>query len=151
VTRLAPGFDLRLPAGWQVAARRQPPSVPGRTGNLLVHAATVAIPRDRGDFGSGIVTTLGTEDLLATFFEYDHEAAGTALFATQGMPRPRPSDFDPSAMQRVRPGMSGGQWFFSTAGRAWCLHVVLGSHARRSSGAVKVGTLLAGVRIGRAT
>lgn len=150
MTHLASGFEVALPVGWQVAVRRQPPSVPGRSGNLLVHAATVTIPRERGDFGSGIVSTLGSEDLFVTFFEYDYEAAQTPLFVAQGLPKPRPADFSPSAMQRVLPGMSGGQWFFTTSGRAWCLQIVLGSHARRTAGAVKVGAFLAGVRIGRA-
>ena len=151
MTRLATGFDLALPAGWQAAARRQPPSSPGARGNLLVHVSTVALPRDRGDFGSGVVTTLGPDDLLLTFFEYDADATATPLFAARGLPRPRPSDFDPSAMQRVLPGMSGAQYFFSTAGRAWCLHVVLGSHARRNAGAVTATALLARTRIGRDT
>jgi hypothetical protein len=146
--RLVPGFDIILPAGWQVAARRQAPTVPGRVGNLLVHAATVTLPRDRGDFGSGVVTALGADDVFLTFFEYDREAAATPLFSSRGLPVPRPGDFDPAAMQRVRPGMSGGQWFFSTAGRAWCLFAVLGSHARRQRGAVRVDALIRGVRIG---
>ncbi len=146
--RLVPGFDLAVPAGWQVAARRQPPSVPGRIGNLLVHAASVPLPRDRGDFGSNVVTTLGADDLFVCFFEYDKEAGATPLFASRGMPVPRPSDFDPNNMQRPRPGLSGGQWFFTASGRAWCLFAVLGSHSRRQSGAVRLHALLKGVRIG---
>ena len=146
--RLVPGFDLAVPPGWQVAARRQPEDRPGHPGNLLVHAATVPLPRERGDFGSGVVTLLGPDDLFVSLFEYDRESVGTALFANKGMPVPRPSDFDPSAMQRVRPGMSGGQWFFQDGGRAWCLFAVLGSHARRQRGAVRVHGLLRGVRIG---
>lgn len=145
--RLVQGFDLSLPPGWQVAARRQARTVPGREGNLLVHAATVALPRERGDFGSGVVTRLGPDDVFLSLFEYDREAAGTPLFASRGMPVPRPSDFDPSAMQRVRPGMSGGQWFFTVSGRAWCLFAVLGSHARRQHGAVRLDALLKQVRI----
>lgn len=145
--RMAPGFDLALPPGWQAAARRQEASVPGRPGNLLVHAATVALPRDRGDYGSSVVTTMGTDDLFLAFFEHDKASAGSALFATRGLPVVRPSDFDPGAMQRVRPGMSGGQWFFTAAGRAWCLFAVLGSHARRQRGAVRITDLLEGVRL----
>lgn len=147
MTRLAPGFDLTLPPGWQAAARRQEPSVAGRPGNLLVHAATVPLPRERGDYGSGVVTTLGTDDLFLAFFEHDKASASSPLFRARGLPVVRPADFDPGAMQRVRPGMSGGQWFFSAAGRAWCLFAVLGSHARRQRGAVRIGDLLEGVRL----
>jgi hypothetical protein len=32
---------------------------PSRSGNLLLHAATVPLPAERGDFGSGVVETLG--------------------------------------------------------------------------------------------
>jgi hypothetical protein len=145
--RLVAGFDIDLPAGWQVAVRRQPPSVPGRTGNLLVHAATVPIPRERGDFGSGVVSALGPDDVFLSLFEYDHEAVATTLFTSSGLPVPRPSDFDPAAMQRPLPGQSGAQWFFTVAGRAWCLFAVIGSHGRRQSSAVKIDRLLKGVRI----
>lgn len=145
--RLVPGFEVDLPAGWQSAARRQAPTDPGRPGNLLVHLATVPLPRERGDYGSGVVPTLGPDDLFCSFFEHDPASAGTALFAAKGLPKPRPSDFDPGAMQQVRPGMSGSQWFFTVHGRAWCLFTVLGSHARRQRGAVRLDQLLAGVRI----
>lgn len=145
--RLVPGFELHLPPGWQVAVRHQPAHVAGRPGNLLVHAATVAIPADPGDFGSGLVTQLGPDDAFVSLFEYDRESVGTALFSSHGLPSPRPSDFDPGTMQRVVPGRSGAQWFFQEAGRAWCAFAVLGSHSRRQAGAVKVGQLLRGVRI----
>ena len=146
--RLVPGFSLDLPPGWQVAVRRQPSSVPGREGNLLVHVATVPLPRDRGDFGSDVAGELKPDDVFVSLFEYDREATSTPLFAQRGLPRVRPSDFDPAALQRVRPGQSGSQWFFTEGGRAWCLFVVLGSHARRQRGAVRVAALLRGVRIG---
>ncbi|MCW2598870.1 MAG: hypothetical protein JWM02_699 [Frankiales bacterium] len=141
--RIDAGFDITVPPGWHVAGRNRD-NVPG---TLLVHAATVPLPRIRGDFGSGVLPTLDPDDVFVCLFEYDREAVGTALFQSKGVPRPRPSEFDPSAMQWVRPGMSGGQWFFNTSGRAWCLFAVLGSHARRQPGALKVGALLRGVRI----
>ena len=146
--RLVPGFSVALPPGWQVAARRQPAATPGRSGNLLVHAATIALPRDRGDFGSDVVAALGPDDVFCSFFDYGPDAVGSALFSQRGLPAPRPSDFDPAALQRVRPGQSGSQWFFTEGGRAWCLFAVLGSHARRQRGAVRVASLLRGVRIG---
>ena len=34
-------------------------------------------------------------------------------------------------VQRPLPGQSGAQYFFTEADRAFCLYVVLGSHARR--------------------
>ncbi|MGB8649937.1 MAG: hypothetical protein WCD35_04665 [Mycobacteriales bacterium] len=146
--RLAHGVDVSLPSGWQVALRRQRPVLAGREGNLLLHAATVPMPAERGDFGSAVVATLRPHDLFVALVEFDREATRTALFSSHGMPRPRPSEFDPAGMQQVQPGMSGGQWFFSQAGRAWCLYAVLGSHARRQAGALRVNELLRGVRLG---
>jgi hypothetical protein len=62
---------------------------------------------------------------------------------------PKPSDFSPDVLQRTRAGNTGAQWFFAVSGRAFCLHAVLGSHARRAPGAAKVAQLLHGLTIGR--
>ena len=148
MTVLAPGVSLTAPPGWEVRVRRQAPVEVHRHGNLLVHAATVPLPRERGDFGSGVVTTLGADDVFVSLFEYDASSAGTALFTHRGIPLPAPSEFSPGAMQRPLPGQSGGQWFFTAGSRAWCLHVVLGSHARRVPSALKVQRLLSGLQIG---
>ena len=131
-----------LPAGWEARARTQP------GGNLLLHAATVPLPAARGDFGSGVVETLAPHDVFVSLFEYDQADAGRALFAAQGLPVPRPSDFSTAVLQRTQLGHSGAQFFFTTSGRAFCLHVVLGSHGRRAAGATTVGSLLSRTRIG---
>jgi hypothetical protein len=144
----AGGITLTVPAGWEARIRRQAVSQPGRPGNVLLHAATVAMPEHRGDFGSGVVELLGPDDAFLALFEYDAWDADTVLFRSPRVPVPKPSDFSPDVLQRTRAGNTGAQWFFSLAGRAFCLHAVLGSHARRAPGAVKVAGLLAGLRIG---
>jgi hypothetical protein len=64
--------------------------------------------------------------------EFHPDAARTPLFAQQGIPADLGSDdFGANALQRVLPGQSGCQRFFNVNGRAFCLYVVLGSHARR--------------------
>jgi hypothetical protein len=141
------GFSLAVPPGWQAAARRQPVDVPGRPGNLVVHAATIALPRSRGDFGSDVAPLLGADDVFCSLFEYDAASSREALFADRGLPVVRPSDFQVGALQRPRPGQSGAQFFFSEAGRAFCLFAILGSHGRRHAGAVKVNALVRGMRI----
>ena len=148
---VAGGMTLDLPPGWEARLRRQPPSQPGRPGNVLLHAATVPIPERRGDFGSGVVETLGPDDAFVALLEYDRKDADKVLFAATRLPVPRPSDFSPSVLQRTRVGNSGAQWFFSLSGRPFSLHAVLGSHARRSPGAVRVAGLLAGLRVGAAS
>ena len=145
--KLASDLDLSLPPGWQAAARRQPEVVPGRPGNLLVHAATVPLPRERGDFGSDVAGRLGPEDVFVSLFEYDRESVGTALFSSRGLPVVRPADFQLGALQRSRAGQSGAQYFFTEAGRAFCLFAILGSHGRRVAGASRVNGLVRGMRI----
>ena len=136
------GVVVDLPAGWEARARSQP------GGNLLLHAATVPLPASRGDFGSGVVETLGPDDVFVSLFEYDPADAKRVLFAAQGLPVPRPSDFSTAVLQRTQLGHSGAQFFFTATDRAFCLHVVLGSHGRRAAGAKTVGALLARTRIG---
>ena len=141
------GVVVDLPAGWEARARTQPPSAPGRTGNLLLHAATVPLPASRGDFGSGVVETLGPDDVFVSLFEYDPQDAAKALFAERGLPVVRPADFSKAVLQRTQLDHSGAQFFFQAAGRAFCLHVVLGSHSRRAAGATTVGRLLAATTV----
>lgn len=142
------GISVDLPAGWDVRARTQPPSEPGRSGNVLLHAATVPLPAARGDFGSGVVETLAPDDVFVSLFEYDLEDAGKVLFAARGLPVPRPSDFSKAVLQRTQLDHSGAQFFFTATGRPFCLHVVLGAHGRRAAGATTVGRLLARTKIG---
>ena len=142
------GVVVDLPAGWEARARTQPPNRPGASGNLLLHAATVPLPAARGDFGSGVVEMLGPDDVFVSLFEYDPEDAGKALFAATGLPVPAPSDFSTAVLQRTQLDHSGAQFFFSAVRRAFCLHVVLGSHSRRAAGAVTVGALLAATTVG---
>ena len=136
------GVRVALPAGWEARARLQPSNVAGRRGNLLLHAATIPLPPDRGDFGSGVVEHLGPDDVFLSLFEYDAADASKALFATKGLPVLRPSDFSTANLQRTQLGRSGGQWFFTVAGRPFCLFVVLGSHSRRAAGAARATALL---------
>jgi len=147
---IAGGLRLEVPAGWEARVRRQAPSQPGRPGNVLLHAATVPLPEQRGDFGSGVVELLGPDDAFVAMFEYDEKDAGKVLFRSPRVPVPKPSDFSPDVLQRTRAGNTGAQWFFSVAGRAFSLHAVLGSHARRAPGAAKVARLLQGLTVGPA-
>lgn len=137
------GVRLDLPDGWEARVRLQPPTVAGERPTLLLHAATVPLPAGRGDFGSGVVDVLGPDDVFLSLFEYASADAGRALFAVQGVPVPRPSDFSTAVLQRTQKGHSGAQFFFSVAGRPFTLHVVLGSHARRAAGAARAAALLA--------
>jgi hypothetical protein len=143
------GLGAQVRPGWDVRIKRQTPAAGGGTANALLHAATFPLPAERGDFGSGAVDLMGPDDVFVSLFEYDGEATGQPLFASQGLPVPRPRDFSPTALQRALPGQSGAQWFFSHGGRALCLFVVLGSHARRTALAPRVAQLVAGLAVSR--
>jgi hypothetical protein len=147
VTLVAGGLRLELPPGWEARVRRQPPSQPGHAGNVLLHAATVPLPEDRGDFGSGVVERLGPDDAFVALLEYDARDASKVLFKMPRVPVPKPSDFSPDVLQRTRAGNTGAQWFFAVSGRPFCMHAVLGSHARRAPGAAKLARLLQGLTV----
>ena len=145
-------IEVELPTGWEgrIASRnggglRSSAELNGRAARL--HAANFALPPDVADFGGGAVELMGNRDLLVILFEYDRSSAGTALFAANGIPRVGVDDFDPYALQQVLPGQSGVQRFFTSAGRAFCLYVVLGSHTRRFRTVPVVNDVLSSTRI----
>lgn len=145
------GIGIELPPGWDVAVHRReertgdearggtrPSDVvlastaPGATTHPVLHAGSFPLPADRGDYGSGAVDVMTATDVLVVLVEFHPDAAATPLFAADGPPRALTSDsFGAQSLQRVLDGQSGYQRFFSTAGRAFSLYVVLGSHARR--------------------
>lgn len=114
----------------------------------VLHVANFALPEERGDFGSGAVELMGARDVFVVLFEFDPSSVGTPLFARRGMPRSlRPSDFDETTLRRGIRGQAGYQEFFTEAGRALCLYVVLGASAARSRLVPLVNQVLATVRI----
>jgi len=154
----ARGIEIDLPEGWDARiTRRETPPVGARattaTGTAppppaLVHAATRSLPAEVGDFGSGAVELLRSQDLFLSLVEFERDSLGSPLFAVRSQPkRLRPSDFDPQALQRTLPGQAGTQVFFTVADRPFCLYVVLGSFARRSRTVPVVNGVLEGIRI----
>lgn len=124
------GLRMETDAAWDTRIYRRTPTGEDRT-HPVVHACTRALPAERGDFGNGVVEHLGSDDVFVALVEFDAADADQGLFAKQGMPRLAPSQFSPNRLPRVLPGRSAAQHFFSDGGRAFCLYVVLGSHARR--------------------
>ena len=154
----AQGVTVELPSGFEGRAirRSQGPPAAGATASgalpektlAIIHAATVPLPPEVGDFGSNVVDVLGSDDVFVAVFEYDSSAANTALFAQQGIPRSLDFEaFSPTLLQRSIKGQSGAQRFFTEANRAFCLYAVLGSDARRSALMDKVNALLASLQI----
>jgi hypothetical protein len=113
----------------------------------VAHVANFPLLPGRGDFGNGAVQTMRAGDVFITLFEYDPESAQTPLFRHDGLPEVGAADFEPAALQKPVPGGSAMQRFFRTAGRAFCLYVVVGSHIDRADVVPAIRKLLAGVEI----
>ena len=131
------GIDVEVPQGWDGEIFRRSGKeirAQGRRAEErpVLHVGNFALPPSREDFGSGAVELMRSENVLIVLFEYEPEAAGTALFSTAGVPEIDPAHFSPATMQVSIDGQSGAQYFFNQGGRAFCLYIVLGSHARRN-------------------
>jgi hypothetical protein len=147
------GLEVEVPQGWDAEIYRREGEITSQAeggagvSHSVVHLGTFPLPPARGDFGSGAVEIMNQDDLLVVLFEYGRESVGSRLFARSGIPRADPEDFSPNNMQRPIAGQSGAQYFFNEVGRAFCLYVVLGSHARRNELIPEVNQVLAGLII----
>jgi hypothetical protein len=169
VTRLsAHGLSAEVTGGWdgeiylRTPEPASPPAVAGKAANHgnapaagtaparypVLQLANFALPRRRGDFGGGAVEQMGAHNLFVSLFEYGSESVGTALFAAQGSPWPVAADtFGTNRLQRPLPGQGGAQWFFTEAGRPFCLYVVLGSFLLRRASVRSLNRVLATITI----
>lgn len=162
----AHGIETDLPAGWEgrISLRHAPllagagparsfstgraDSAAGELTHPVAHLANFALPQQRGDFGSGAVDLMGSGHVLVVLFEYGPESVGQALFRRRGVPdQLRPAMFSPSALQRTLPEQAGAQVFFSEAGRAFCLYVVLGRQREATRLVPMANRALSGTRI----
>jgi hypothetical protein len=126
------GLEIELPDGWDGRIYRRQVDDDAVTRRAL-HAANFALPPNLGDYAVDAIEAMGRGDVLVVLLEFDPDRAGEGLFRNEGLPASMaPSDFSPTAMPRAMPGRTAAQWFFSLDGRAFCLYVVLGSHAERA-------------------
>ena len=139
---------IDLPTGWEGEVYRTE-AVPQAVGtnHAVLHAATFQLPAERGDYGGGAVEMMRSDDIFVSIFEFDPASAGKVLFAAARPDRLHPDDFSTSTLQRLIPGQSGVQRFFSDGGRAFCLYVVLGSHASRRALVEEVNQVLATLEV----
>ena len=142
------GLTVAAPAGWDVALYRRAPG-PGESTHAVLHAGTFALPVERGDYGDGAVQRMGSGDVFVALCEFHSSATGTALFASSAQPAAISADtFSRTSLQVAQPGQAGSQAFFSVAGRAWCLYVVVGSYEDRARLSGVTNALLGSVAIG---
>ncbi len=127
----AQGLTIRPSSGWEATIYQRPAAVGERT-YPIVHASTVPIPVNRGDYGGGLVELLGPQDVFVSFLEFGPEAVGTPLFSSlSAVPGLTPDAYRPRQLQRTIQGQAGVQRFFTVAGRAFVLYSVIGSFSNR--------------------
>ena len=143
------GLRVALQPGWEIRIRKAVNEPAGATVLPVLHAATVPLPLERGDFGSGVVETLGAEDAFISVVEYGEEAVGSALFpVVDRIPSVLlPDEFDPSQLQRAVAGQAGLQRFFTIGERAFCIYTVVGAFSRRALVVPRARRLLSGLEV----
>jgi hypothetical protein len=143
----AMGLAVTAPPGWD-ATIYQRPSGPGEVTYPVMHAATIPLPAERGDYGSGLVELLGPQDVFVGVLEFGPQAASTPLFAgLRSVPGLTPDAYRSQQLQRTIRGQAGVQRFFTVGGRAFCLYSVIGSIANRAAGSARANELIATFRV----
>ena len=143
----AMGLAVTPPSGWEVAIYRRSPEAGAQTYPVL-HAATVALPPSRGDYGSGVVELLGPDDVFVALLEFGPQAAKSPLFSSlRAVPGITPDAYRPRQLQRTIQGQAGVQRFFTTGGRAFCLYSVIGALTKRVVLTAQANAILGSIRV----
>jgi len=143
----AHGIRVTLPAGWSGKLFARSPLA------ATLHAADFQLPlAEDGQFGPQSTAEMpGAASFLAVT-EYEPGGGlkpGHGLFAPRGIRLPLdPAGFSSAGLAHPRPGQLGMQHFFSLAGRAFCLYVVLaGPRAGRRRQLLVLDRVLGSVRV----
>lgn len=143
------GLSVTVPPAWEARISRTTSDIESGQTRPVAHIATIPLPAQRGDYGSNVVERLGPDDIFVSLVEFGTEAVDSELFPrVDVMPDSiEPHEFQPHQLQRVLPGQAGKQVFFTYRDRAFCLYVVVGSFARRSSLSDRLSGLLSQMTI----
>ena len=141
------GIALELPHAWE--GRIFLPDLPPPALNLpVVHATDRPLAMPRSTFAPELAARAGAEGTLLALVEYEPALADRGLFAGPAPRRPIVrDDLHPAALQVPNPGQEGRQWFFSDAGRAFCLYLVVGIGRGLEARLRRVDELLSSLRI----
>jgi hypothetical protein len=142
------GIEVDVPGGWECRIRQAGHTEDTATVLPVLHAATVPLPSDRADYGGGVVERLREGDVFVSLVEFGKEAVDSKLYPpVDAIPHVNHSMFNPFQLQRSIPGQAGTQIFFTYAGRAFCMYVVLGSFGRRVSLAARANEVIRSLSI----
>ncbi len=144
-------FEVTVPEGWEGRIYQLDTleaATSGGSDHPVIHAANFTLPEERGDYGSGAVDLMESDNVFVALLEFEPQLASHALYARNGMPRAlEPDEFRANGMQRWIPGQAAYQSFFNEHGRAFCLYIVIGSYLRRQKLAAEAEKLLMRIKI----
>jgi hypothetical protein len=127
------GISMQIPDSWHGRLFvYDGPEVGDAVAYPTGHFATFSLPpiESTGSFGSGATAVMSSSDIFVALLEYvvDQKVqAGVGLFSAQGVPSGlAQEDFASNTLQVARVNQVGCQRFFTAAGRAFCLFVVMG-------------------------
>ena len=119
----AHGIRIELPSGWSGRVFRRSP----RTATL--HAGDFQLALQDGEFGDRSTSEMPAVASFVALTEYRPGSGlepGVGLFAPDRIRLPlEPAGFGAKQLAHARPGQVGMQHFFTTAGRPFCLYVVI--------------------------
>lgn len=146
----AHGLRVELPRGWSGRVFKRP------AGGATLHAGDFQLPLDDGEFGDGSTAAMPPGASFLALTEYHPGAGlepGRGLFASHRVPHTLdPTAFSSRGLAHPRPGQAGAQHFFTTAGRPFCLYVVLsGARTERRRQLAVLGNVLRSLRVQPAT
>ncbi len=142
------GLQVVVPLGWEARISKRVLIDDQSERFPIVHAATVPLPAERGDYGSNVVEKLSAEDVFIALIEFGPEAADTELFTTTNEIREvAAEELHPRQLQRLIPGQAGAQRFFTYRNRPFCLYVVIGSYLLRADLTAKANNLVRGLTV----
>jgi hypothetical protein len=145
-TLAAHGLRVELPRGWSGRVFRRP------AGGATLHAGDFQLPLDDGEFGDGSTALMPAGASFLALTEYRPGAGlepGQGLFASRRVRTTLdPTEFSHAGLAHPRPGQAGTQHFFTTAGRPFCLYVVVaGPRSERRRQLAALSGVLRSLRI----
>jgi hypothetical protein len=143
VTRIAGhGLAVDPPRGWDAVIYRRPPEPLGLVGRAvgaaaetpmpILHLANLALPAERGDYGTNVATDMRAGGVFISLLQHDPRDVDAPLFGGRPVPWPlRVDDVRPEALHRRFPDGAGHQSFFVAAGRPYCLFLAIAGWSQR--------------------
>ena len=138
------GISATVPDHWEARIFRH------EGGEPTLHAATFPLPPSDGEFGSRATQRMPAGGLFLSLTEY---RTGEGIEVTGGLfgnPMPRTlagEHFSSRSLLQARAGQRGLQRFFSDAGRAFCLYVVVADGAAQGRRLEAVSDVLSSLDI----